>query len=561
MNNLSLWIIIRRLRFPFLVIIVTFAISILGMVLIPGVDNDGNVYHLNFFDAFYFVSYMASTIGFGESPYDFTYPQKIWVSISLYVTVVGWFYGIGSIVALMQDKVLALELSRSSFVKSVRNIKEPFILISGYNNVTKPLISRLAKEYKRMVLVDKNQSTIDAFKLENYHPHIPSLSANLLDPNTLKMAGILLPNCKSAVIVFNNDHKNTTIAMKCQYLNKNVSLFVRSSSIQNSDFLYGLGLEHIENPFKIISNRLYLALCAPHLWLLELWVYGKSLELDKKHHIPRGKCIIYGYGRMGMALESGFKKADLPYTFIEAKLTKTDQKNDDTYGNEKIQKQLLNAGIKEASIIIAGTRDDMTNLAIIFLAKKLNPNIYTISRENEVTDITIFDSAKIDRNYILEDIVGNKIYNYIAMPLANKFIKILNTKNEKWGKELVEKITYKLGYNPYIFEMQLNKKQAYALSCELSENKKIILEVLKKSRSDFTKNNNLIFLMLIRDKKIHLLPEDSMEIALNDKLLIACKDKDSEVDLAYILNNIYELHYVLYGKEKISGVSKLFIKS
>ena len=90
MNNLSVWIVIRRLRFPFLIIILSFSISILGMVLIPGVDGDGNVYHLSFFDAFYFVSYMASTIGFGESPFDFTYQQKLWVSFCLYITVIGW---------------------------------------------------------------------------------------------------------------------------------------------------------------------------------------------------------------------------------------------------------------------------------------------------------------------------------------------------------------------------------------------------------------------------------------------------------------------------------------
>ena len=77
MESLSSWIVIRRLRWPFLVIVLTFSISILGMVLIPGQDDQGNVYHLNFFDAFYFVSYMASTIGFGESPYAFTYSQKL----------------------------------------------------------------------------------------------------------------------------------------------------------------------------------------------------------------------------------------------------------------------------------------------------------------------------------------------------------------------------------------------------------------------------------------------------------------------------------------------------
>ncbi len=86
-NNTTIWLIIRRMRAPFLVIITTFSISILGMVLIPGMDDQGHPYNLSFFDAFYFVSYMASTIGFGEAPYSFTYPQRLWVSFCIYLTV------------------------------------------------------------------------------------------------------------------------------------------------------------------------------------------------------------------------------------------------------------------------------------------------------------------------------------------------------------------------------------------------------------------------------------------------------------------------------------------
>ena len=76
MNEQIIWIVLKRLRTPFLIIIATFSISILGLVLIPGLDDSGNVYHMTFFDAFYFVSYMASTIGFGEASYTFNYEQR-----------------------------------------------------------------------------------------------------------------------------------------------------------------------------------------------------------------------------------------------------------------------------------------------------------------------------------------------------------------------------------------------------------------------------------------------------------------------------------------------------
>ena len=71
MENI-VFLILRRMRQPLLTLLVVYAVSILGLTLIPGQDADGNVWHMSIFHAFYFVSYMATTIGFGEIPYAFT---------------------------------------------------------------------------------------------------------------------------------------------------------------------------------------------------------------------------------------------------------------------------------------------------------------------------------------------------------------------------------------------------------------------------------------------------------------------------------------------------------
>ena len=59
---------------------------------------------MNFFHAFYFVSFMGSTIGFGEIPYAFTDAQRAWVLITIYTSVVAWLYTIGTLLSLIQDQ-------------------------------------------------------------------------------------------------------------------------------------------------------------------------------------------------------------------------------------------------------------------------------------------------------------------------------------------------------------------------------------------------------------------------------------------------------------------------
>ena len=166
------------MRKPFLVIIATYVISIIGFLLIDGKDSSGNVYHMTIFDAFYFVSYTATTIGFGEIPYAFTYPQRIWVTASTFLTVLGWFYSIGSLVSLLQDKLFLQEIERAKFLKQIKNLDEKFILILGYNQITKKIILKAIEQGIRTVVVEKDSIKNEKLTPENFTPTVPVLNGD-----------------------------------------------------------------------------------------------------------------------------------------------------------------------------------------------------------------------------------------------------------------------------------------------------------------------------------------------------------------------------------------------
>ena len=58
----------RRMRAPLITLIVIFSVSVVGLTLIPGIGPDGQPARISLFEAFYFMSYTATTIGFGELP-------------------------------------------------------------------------------------------------------------------------------------------------------------------------------------------------------------------------------------------------------------------------------------------------------------------------------------------------------------------------------------------------------------------------------------------------------------------------------------------------------------
>lgn len=82
--NSVFFLVLRRMRAPLIALIVFYAIAVLGLTLVPGVHADGTpAPPMSFFHAFYFISYTATTIGFGEIPNAFSDAQRLWVTVCI----------------------------------------------------------------------------------------------------------------------------------------------------------------------------------------------------------------------------------------------------------------------------------------------------------------------------------------------------------------------------------------------------------------------------------------------------------------------------------------------
>jgi len=549
MNEKIIWIVLRRIRTPFLVIIATFALSILGLVLIPGTDNQGQPYHMTFFDAFYFVSYMASTIGFGEAPYAFNYPQRMWVSFMIYFSVVGWFYGIGAIIALIQDERLRRALNLNRFRNQVQNLNEPFYIILGYNGVTRTIINKINGIYFRLVVIDKSSEKIEELFLENFDPFVPSSVGDATNQQLLKMAGIHKKNCKGIISLFENDMVNANIATISMLLNKKVDIIIKATTPQQIDHFKSMGLEHIQNPFEIISQRIYFGITAPHIWLLEMWMYGHILKLKERDKFPTGRYIIYGNGRMGKAIAEGLRRAGVEHVMKEFDSKKyITEKGSTIFGDEDDIQKLLALGVKESQCIIAATKNDLLNLTILNKAKQLNPDIFTIARENSLEDLNIFTAAKINKIYVVEKILADATYNLISRPLVGLFIRESRKQDEAWAEVIVNMFNTITGMNPNYYEMQINDANAYALTAKISRGEKINLASLRRSREDREQFLEIVFLLLKRGDEVYLMPDSQMHLEVDDELLIVA-NKENYEDFDFIINNIYELNYIVNKEE------------
>jgi len=543
------------MRLPFIVIVVTYAIAITGLLIIPGVDDQGNLYHLTIFEAFYFISYTATTIGFGELPYAFTHGQQIWVSMSIYVTVLGWFYGIGTLITLLQDRVFLSEIALSRFKRSVKNIKEDFVIILGYSETTSIIIKRLLNSNMRVVVIEQDPQKADYLHLEGFVPHVPVLIKDVHNTTSLEFAGVKSYHCKGIISLLDSHILNLRVTLASKILNPYVRVAVKSATDNQSGNLYDAGADIVENPFSLISSQIHMALTAPSLFKLKNWLYKIGTLDSKTFIIPNNKIIICGYGRFGKKLYKMFVSNHIYPTIIEENEERIQQAHEDNIqnficGNAEDKSCLLEANIEDTNLIIIGTNNDTTNLSIVSTVKKLNKKTLIIARENELLDFSIFSYAKIDHIFLPDRILIHKTTNAIINPLSDIMIQLISKKDELWGQQLLSSLMKNIDSNPIIFELTLSQYETIEVYKYLSNNENTLtLDTLSSSRRDRNKRNNLFPLLLVREKENLLLPSADIQLKINDKILFAC-DKNAKEDFDYITNNIYEFHYIITGEEK-----------
>lgn len=543
MNNEStIWLFLRKMRVPLIVLNLAHAIPVVLLTIVPGTGDNGQPLHLSFFDAMYVVAYTATTIGFGEIPYAFSYAQRIIVFITIYSTVPAWIYALGSIIALLQEKTFTNAIKMNTFRRKVRHLGQDFIIVCGYTDAGKLLIDKLNKDnLYRIIVIDKSIEKIEALQSEMYLPSIPAIVADASMTEVLKSSGIESPHCKFLVTLFDDDQLNLKICVRARILNQGLRIIARSGIKQGGENLSNIGVDHVIDAFSIISKRIDFALRSPYLFNLLSWVQGGNLHVSKSDILPVGKYIVCSKGRFGNTLQKTLDNNRIEYTYLDINKEIHEKVSSD-------QDFFIQAGIMDAACIIAGTNDDAINLSIVATARSLNPKIFVIVRENELEERSLFSNLRVDKIFILDQIAALDGYNYIDRPMTFKFIDEIAKLDKEMYVDALLLITKKVNKRPALIEMEIDEHHMYALSRYLTEQSVSIAQLI---RNPYRNGEDLEIVILGLERsngEFILLPDESTLLQPNDHILFA-STRPSLERFQLIVNHYYELYYVIHGVE------------
>jgi voltage-gated potassium channel len=464
-----LFLVLRRLRAPLITLLVVYAVSIAGMVAIPGVGPDGQPWRMGFFHAFYVMSYTATTIGFGEIPYPFTDAQRLWVTVAIYLSVIGWAYAIGSVFALSQDATFRAAAARSLFLRRVARLDEPYCVICGYGRSGQALAAALDALGVRVVIVEIDPARVAPIAVQPFSTVPLVLVADARRPEVLRDAGIAKPECRAVLALTGNDEANQTIAIGTRVLDPATRVIARVADEVVHANLAEFGGVQVINPYRTFASNVGLAFAAPAVLQLEEWLTGyPGADRPEPLRLPPGHWVLAGYGRFGRPLAAALSAAGQSWEAFDPRFLPPDEAEDRVHACGGTEEGLRDSGIERAVGVIAGTDSDTVNLAVVTMARRVNPSVAIVMRRNKTYNQALIDAAAPTLTFAQSDLMVHEVLQALTTPLLERLLALSRAQGAPLARRVIERLEADLGPRvPFVWTFDCDPLQpgiAQALS-------------------------------------------------------------------------------------------------
>lgn len=549
------YLMLRRLRLPLIILIAVYAISVLGLTLIPGVDDQGQPWRMDFFHAIYFVSFLGSTIGFGEIPYAFTDAQRMWTTFIIYAAVVAWLYAIGTILTMIQDQGFRRVLAFSSFARKIARSQEPFYIVCGYGDASSLLVREMTRHHLHCVVVEKDQDKILGLAVEDLAEYVPGLCEDATRAETLIAAGLKHPCCKGVIALTGSDHCNLTIAISSKLLAPQLPVICQSDTMDTAANMDSFGTDYIIDPFEIFAARFAMLFHSPSMYLVYQWMTATMhAPLAEFTRPPGGTWLLCGYGRFGKAVQDYIMDEGISLRIIEADIARTDAPSGTIEGRGTEADTLTEGGVTEVTGIIAGTDNDANNLSIIITARQLNPGLFTVGRQNSRDSEEIFKAAKIDMTMQPAEIVARHILGLLLAPLLDEFLRLTHDQNEDWANVVVSRVAgVAEEVTPETWDLEISPLRTPTVFDCLIRGEQVTLGQFCTHPRDREQILPCVPLLIKRENDEKLLPDMQEILQAGDRILF-CGRSEAMQQMAHTAKDHQALLYIRTGEDRPGGL-------
>ena len=522
------FLVLRRMRQPLIISILVFSTSVFGLVLIPGVDEAGNPVHLSVFDAFYFITYTATTIGFGEIA-PFTTAQRMWVTAAIFGSVIAWAYAIGTVLTLLQDPAFQEALRVQRFRRRVKTIREPFTIVAGYGLAGRQVCEELDAEGMRFVVIDSDLKRLDMLTNSSVPIDAPYLHGDAAQSLTLRLAGLGQPNCVGVLALTSEDETNLAITMTATMLRPDLVVMARCVARIVHERMLDCSPTAVINAADRFGEYLLLAMRRPHVYQLLTWLM--STEGSPVPEVPgrlsEGRWVVCGAGGYARHLCADLGNAGLDTVIVDPAAG-----HPDTSG---------------AAGFVAATPNDILNMALAEHVRRTDDNVFIAVRQRTDANTATLRHMGVDSVFIPTDLIATETLARIVAPVFWDFIAQAFDRPDEWGEALIARLKRSSGSGTPDREVVTISPAITPAVSRWLRDKPLTLGELLRHPDDHTKNLHLVTLQLVREGESITLPDASTPLQEGDRLLLAGHRPVLRALLDTLMHET-TVHYVVTGE-------------
>ena len=353
--------------------------------------------------------------------------------------------------------------------------------------------------------------------------------------------------------VTNDEECNLAIAINTRLLNPAIPVLARARTSVVAASMASFGTHHIVNASDRFAEYLALAVSSPDRYrLIEVLTGLPGTPLPEMHRPPHGQWIVCGYGEFGQSIARYMALPGIDMTVI-------DPEGDGPAQGRAVRgigteaSVLEAAGIMGANGIVAGSPNDINNLSIAMMARKLNPDIFVVSRQNQAANDLLFDTFRADFSMVHTRVVAQECISIINTPLLARFLSAVRHADEDWCKALAARLESLCeGLVPEVWGVHIDALGAAAAHRAVLERQPLSAELLMRDGGNRDAFLPALILMVERKGQAFLLPDAGFMLQNDDAVLVAGRHSARSA-LNLTLRNANVLHYLLTGEDRGRG--------
>ena len=523
----AVFLVLRRMRTPLVVVVAVFAIMTFGLSLMPG--SAENPDRLSVFDSFYVISYTGLTIGYGEVPHAFSYPQRMWVTLTIYASVIAWTYSVGALLALMGDQTFRQAIALQRFGRKVRHLQNPFVLVVGYGQAGEAVCRALEDQGREFVVIDADEQRIQQLALDGYLRDNAGYAASGRDPRILGLAGLGHDMCEAVLALTDDDETNLSVVMTVNLLRPELMVIARCGDRVRAQQMHDFAADVVINPFDRYGAYLVMALRRPAGFRLASWLMSpRGSELPHKlEHLTEGHWVVCADGSFGFEVTRDLESAGLDVVLVDPADGRPD--------------------VSDAVGFIAGAESDIVNMANAAHARIENDGLFIAVRQNSTVNEAPLRAFDPDSVFVPTELLAREAVARITSPNYWSFIDHVLHEDDDWDRQVMDDIVAAVGdETPVSARVDVDFSHAPA-AVRWMRTERLTLGDILRDPDDRSVRLAAYPAVLVRGGRRTFTPALDVPLKEGDVLLLLGREQDLEVVRATLFHDS-AVEYVAPGR-------------